>query len=310
MSSSSHRSHKHSHTSSTEVDSSNLFIALIINLGITIIQFIGGILSGSLSLISDAVHNLGDSISLFSSYLANKIGKRQSNLQNTFGYKRIEVLAALFNSFVLIGVSVVILYEAVHRLQKPTVIDFNSMIALGVIGLLGNLFSAYILHKDAKKSINVKSSYYHLIGDSLTSLSVIVCAFLIKRFDVTILDTLLSIGIAAFILFGAYKIIKETVDILMQSAPKNVNIPKMREELEALPVISNIHHLHIWRLSDNRWHFECHVDLKEDLKTSETYALKQEMKKIIKEKYKFTHVGLQMEFGECKEKSLISDCCK
>lgn len=307
----SQQTHRYLHTHiSTDVKQINIFIALVLNLGITAIEFIGGALSGSLALTSDAFHNLGDTISVFNSWIAFRISRRQSTSHQTFGYKRIEVLSALLNALLLVGISIYVLIEAYDRLLNPHTINSNLMLGVGVIGLLGNLFSVLLLHRDAKKNINVRSSYLHLMGDLFSSIAVIVGAILMRLYNIVGVDAILSIGIVLVILYNAVKIIYETTDILMQGAPRHVNVEKMKAELENLPMVKNIHHLHIWRLSDTQWHFECHVSLEADILISETSPIRHEISRIVKERYHFSHVTLQLEFDEGKKAEVIDKSCR
>ena len=303
-------SHSHSHSHAGHINQLNLLIALILNLGITAIEFVGGALSGSLALTSDAFHNLSDAFSIFNSLIAYKIGRKHATNNKTFGFKRVEVLSALLNSLILVGVSIYVVVEAYNRIRNPYAINSDMMLGVGIFGLIGNFVSVMLLHRDAKHSLNIKASYIHLLGDVLSSVAVIVGAILIRIYHIYGVDAYLSIGIVCVILFNAVKIIYDTTEILMQGAPKGIKVEKLKADIEQIEAIENIHHLHIWRLSDTQWYLECHVSLKNDILLSKTTAIKHEIKKIVKGKYHFTHVTLQLEYGECENSNIIEKGCK
>ncbi len=293
--------HDHSH----EVRGSRMLIATALNLVISIAEIVGGILSNSLSLISDAMHNLTDGLAIFIAWIANRISKRPSNLKRTFGYKRIEILAAMLNAGVLVVISVWLFYEAALRLINPEPVEGGLMMIIATIGLLANLISVLILRKDSTKNINVKAAYLHLLGDTLTSVAVIIGGIIIYYFDIFWIDPLITIVIGLYILKETWSILRQTNDILMQGVPAGLELTAICSDLEGFPEIANIHHVHVWNLDDHSIHFECHVELKENLRLSETSQVQLKIEKLLDEKYGIGHVTIQFEFQRCDDQSLV-----
>ncbi len=209
-------------------------------------------------------------LAIFIAWIANKIGKRPSNIKRTFGYKRIEILAAFFNALILIAISLYLFYEAVLRIISPEPVKGLIMLIVAFIGLIANLAAVLLLHGDAKKNINVKAAYLHLFGDTLSSIAVIIGGILIYFFDLYWIDPIITILIGLYIIKETWTILKQTIDILMQSSPAGLDLDQIRHDLEQIPEIANIHHVHIWNLDDQSIHFECHVDLLENSRISET----------------------------------------
>ena len=283
----------------------NVIISIMLNLIITVAEFIGGILSNSLALISDALHNLSDTFSIFISYVALILGKKGSTRKNTFGYKRIEILAALLNATILIVISIYLFYEAYQRLLNPEPVQGNMMLIIAVIGFLANLVSVLLLHKDSLGSLNIKAAYIHLLGDTLSSVGVIAAAILISIFDIFWIDPLLTFLIGIFIIRATFGVLKETVEILMQASPGYINIHEIQKSLQTHPHVDNIHHIHVWRLSDRQVHFECHADLNQNYAIQEADKIRKELESILKDSFNIHHVTIQMEYRSCCDKRPI-----
>ena len=294
MSHSNHnRSSNHHHR---PVNEKNLLIATLLNFVITVVEVAGGIISGSLALLSDALHNLSDTFATFIAYLATLIGKREANAKKTFGYKRLEILAALFNAVILIVMSVFLLKEAYERWNDPRPINSLVMLVVAMIGLLANLYAVIILKKDAHKSLNVKAAYVHLIGDSLSSVVVIIGGILIQIFHIYWIDPVITVLISLYIIREALVILKESVNILMQSAPDHLDLEQVKRKVEKVPQVNNIHHIHAWMLTDNELHLEAHVELSKDLKLSEVKSTHQEIEQLLIRDFSVQHVTLQFEY--------------
>ncbi|HAN17982.1 MAG: cobalt transporter [Bacteroidetes bacterium GWC2_33_15] len=296
----------HNHQN-TEPDKKRLFISVLLNAVITIAEFAGGIFSNSLALISDAVHNLSDTMAIIISYIAMIIGKKESTQKNTFGYIRIEILAALFNAVVLIVISVYLFYEAYQRFIDPKPIKGVIMFIVATIGLAGNLVSVLLLHKDSAHNLNVKAAYLHLLGDTLSSVGVIVGSILIYFWNITWIDPLLTVIIGVIIIKGTWGIIKETIEILMQASPADLNLDAIKTKLELHPEIKNIHHIHAWRLSDKLTHFQCHADLKRNLSIVEADKIRAELESILQNQFHIDHITIQPEFDICSDKNAIKN---
>jgi cobalt-zinc-cadmium efflux system protein len=297
------RSNKHHHHHA--VNEKNLLAATFLNLVITIVEIAGGILSGSLALLSDALHNLSDTFATFIAYLATIIGRREANQKKTFGYKRMEILAALTNAVILIVISVFLMKEAWHRWQNPAPINSMIMLVVGMIGLLANLYAVLILRKDASKSINVKAAYIHLIGDSLSSVVVIIGAVMIQIFQIAWIDPIITFIISIYIIRSGFVILKDSVNILMQSAPDHLDLSQIKLRVEQEPEVLNIHHIHAWMLTDQEVHLEAHVELQSDLKLSQIKRIQEKIEKSLHREFKIVHITLQFEFNTNHTPSLI-----
>jgi cobalt-zinc-cadmium efflux system protein len=272
---------------------------------ITLVEIVGGVFSNSLALISDAIHNLSDTLALILAWLANNVSGRKPNARRTFGYKRFEILSAFINASVLSAISIYLVYEAILRFIHPEPVLSGLMLIIAVIGLSANLVSMLFLHRDSNKSLNIKAAYVHLLGDTLSSVAVIGGAILIYYTKVLWIDPLLTLIISIVIIIQAYKILRESVDILMQSTPENLNLDEIRILLEKHPMIKNIHHVHCWRLQDHDILFEAHIETSEDLLLSNSNKLLKEVEEILRQKFHITHTTLQIEFNVCGDKAMI-----
>jgi len=287
---------KHSHHHHP-VNDKNLLVATFLNLVITLVEIAGSILSGSIALLSDALHNLSDTFATFIAYMATRISKQDANPKHTFGYKRVEILSALLNAVILIVMSVFLIMEAYKRLYDEREINSMIMIVVAMIGLLANILAASILKKDANKSINVKAAYIHLVGDALTSLLVVVGGVLIRFWEIYWIDPLITVLISLYIVREAFVILKEAVDILMQSTPDHLDLEAIRKRVETIRGVSNMHHIHAWMLTDQRVHLEAHVELSRDLKLSQVDEIRQELDRMLKNEFKINHLTLQFEYN-------------
>ncbi len=290
-----------------EINSRNIVISIVLNAVITIAEFIGGILSNSLALLSDAVHNLSDTTAMFISWLALRIGKKRSNPSKTFGYKRIEIIAAFINGSVLLVISFYLFWEAYKRFVEPEPIKENLMFIVATIGLLANLISMLLLRKDSGKNLNIKAAYWHLLGDTLSSVGVIIGSLLILWLEITWVDPLLTIIIGIMILRGTWQIVKEAFNILMEASPENLNIHEIKSRLETHPEIANIHHIHSWKVSDESVHFQCHADLKSNLSMQDADSIRRDLEAILLKEFEIDHVTIQMEYDSCHDKGAINN---
>lgn len=298
-------SHHHSHDKKNSSAEKNLLITALLNIVITVAEIIGGILSNSLALLSDALHNLSDAVAVFLAYIASLISRRNSTEEKTFGYKRIEILAALFNAVVLIVICIYLIYEAYLRFLHPEPIKGAIMFWVALVGLFANLFAVILLHSQSGKSLNVKAAYLHLLGDTFSSVLVIISSILIYYFRVFWIDPLITFLISIYIITEAYSILKEAVNILMQFTPENIDLKRIKYEIENIPEIENIHHVHIWSLNDQEVHFECHIDVTENFRISETEAIRNKLKELLVKEFGISHTTIQFEFNCFDQKSLI-----
>jgi cobalt-zinc-cadmium efflux system protein len=299
------RHHHHNRGTDTDISQRNLLVSAFLNLGITVTEIAGGLISNSLALLSDALHNLGDTSAVIIAYFANRISKKDYSDKKTFGYKRIEILAALLNAVVLLVIIVYLFIEAFHRLQHPEPIKGLIMFAIALTGFAGNLVSVMLLKKDSVKNINVRAAYLHLLGDTISSVLVILSAVFIYFFRIFWIDPLVTIILGLYLLKETWEILRQTVGILMQETPQGLDLAAIKKELESLPEIDNIHHVHAWNLTDREIHFVCHVDLKDDIKVSETGFINDKIRTLLSTRFGIAHVTVQHEYNCCGDKNLI-----
>ena len=276
-----------------------------LNLATTVAQIIGGILSGSLSLISDALHNFSDTVALTISFFAVRLARRKNTEAQTFGYKRAEILAALFNASALVVVSIFLFKEAIARFSHPHPINSVLMLSVASVGLIANIVSVFLLKAHAHEDLNIRAAYVHLFSDFLSSIAVIIgaCAIFISK--AYWIDPALTILIGIYVLKEGYKIIEESTHILMQHVPKGINLKEIQARIQSIDGIKDIHHAHLWAVTERDIHFEAHINVSRDMPVSETCILVKQVEEALKENFAVTHVTLQVEFNSCKGVSLI-----
>jgi len=302
-----HQIHDHHHHHGKDLTGNKLMWVTLLNLSITIVQVIGGFMSNSLSLLSDALHNLGDSSAIFIAFLAGKKSKQKPDIRNTFGYKRIEILAALFNAVILIAICTFLFYEAYQRFVHPEKIKGLLMLLVATFGLFANLISVVILFKDKSHNLNIKAAYMHLLGDTLSSIAVIAGGIAIWLFNIYWIDPLITVIVGIYVIWHTWGIVKETIDILMQAAPLNINPEKIKKEVEQLSEIDNLHHLHIWKLNDSQIHLEAHLNLKNNINMEKMMEVKERAEHVLHENFGIGHITLQMGYNCCiGKKTLIN----
>ena len=295
-------SHNHHHHATGE---KGLLISIFLNFVITAAEVIGGLVSGSLSLISDALHNFNDAIAMVGSYVAIQLSKKPSDNRKTFGYKRAQILVALFNSMLLVAAALLLFRESILRMFNPVPIRGALMLIVATIGLLANLFSVLLLRESARESLNVRTAYLHLIGDTLSSFGVVTGGIVVILWNWYLIDPILTVLIGIYILKEGIKAFIESVEILMEAAPPDIDPDEIKKVVESIDGIANIHHLHVWRLDDKSILLEAHVDMESDIKVSEADAIREKIQRVLHDEFGIGHVTLQMEFNSCSEKSLI-----
>ncbi len=294
--------HNHNHSHSHHHSDKNIGISIFLNLLISVAEIIGGLISGSVSLMTDALHNFSDFLSLIISLIAKKIARKQKSANFTFGFYRSEIFAALINSVSLIVIAFLLVIEAVKNFFTPTEIQSNIIIILAAFSILMNFLSVLLLSKEAKESINIKSAYLHLFTDMLTSIVVLVGGFAMKFFEIYWLDSVLSLAIAIYLIFSSWGILRDSVKILMEFSPVNVNIDEIISKITEIEEIKNIHHVHIWQLDEKKIMFEAHLDMKYDITISKFDKIQEKIKVILSE-YAIFHYNLQPEWNIDDNKS-------
>jgi cobalt-zinc-cadmium efflux system protein len=295
-------SHNHNHP---EVKGKNLLFSIFLNIVITVAQVIGGILSGSLALISDALHNFSDVLTLIFSYIANVLSKKKASLDQTFGYKRAELIAAFVNSITLIIVAVYLIFEASQRFSNPQPIKSNLVIWMSILGIAVNGISALMLKKDADHNINMKSAYVHLFTDMMASVAVLVGGILMKLYQIYWIDSFLTFAIALYLIYVGYDLLKESTKMLMLFTPSNIDIKELVREVHKISGVNKLHHIHVWHLNDHELHLEAHLDCSEDIKMSDFNILLDEIETVLLEKFNINHINIQPEYQKIDSKDFI-----
>jgi len=283
-----------------------LLITLFINLLIPAAQILGGLYAQSMALISDAVHNFSDFTALLIAYFAFRIGKKGASPQNTFGYKRAEILGAVINVALLVAASAFILYEALERFRRPQPVIGQIVIILAGVGILGNGLSAWLLHRDSKHSLNVRGAFLHMLGDMLTSVLVLVNGIILVFRPWYWLDPLLSFIIVLFILKNCWTILRDATGILMNATPKDLNLEEIKNVLEAIPGICGVHYLHAWNVSSSSIAFSCHVEVTDQL-LSKTEPLSERIRHELFHRFGIDHPILQFETARCGNGGLLCE---
>ncbi|MBF0225185.1 MAG: cation transporter [Desulfobacterales bacterium] len=299
-----HGHHHHNHIK--DAIGSRLLFTLILNLIIPLSQFFGGIYAGSVALISDATHNFSDFIAVFISLIAYRMGKKGATIDNTFGYRRAEIFAALLNASILIVFSIFILREAFHRFSQPEIVSGEVVMCFAGIGILGNGLSAWMLYKDSKHSLNIRGAFIHMLGDFFTSIAVLISGAIMFFVQWYWLDPLLSVMIVVFIFVNAWSILKASVKILMNATPEGIDLQAIQESLSDIQEIIGVHYLHTWQLSSSDIAFSCHLVVEDQL-VSHTEKLVEQINHLLLHKFGINHPILQIETKNCGEGSLFCE---
>jgi len=295
-------SHNHHHS---DLKGRNLIISILLNIVITIAQVIGGLISGSLSLLSDALHNFSDVLSLIVSYIANLLAKKPSSTNKTFGYKRAEIIAAFVNASTLMIVAVILIIEALERFQNPKEVESNLVIWLSILGIAANGFSVLLLKKDAESNMNMKSVYLHLLTDMMASVAVLIGGLLMKFYQMYWVDPALTLAIALYLIYMGYDLLKQSTRVLMLFTPGTIKVQEIVAAIGKIEPIKNVHHVHIWQLNEDEVHLEAHIDFNEDIRLSEFDAILEKIEEEVYHNHGINHVNIQPEFGKCDSKQVI-----
>lgn len=297
--------HNHAHHSH-QVKGKNLLISIFLNVAITLAQVIGGLLSGSLALLSDALHNFSDVVSLVISFIANKLAKRKASLNRTFGYKRAEIIAAFINAATLIVVAFLLIFEAIERFYDPQEINSNLVIWLSLLAIFGNGFSVLLLRKDSKANMNMRSAYLHLITDFMASVAVLAGGVLMKYYQIYWIDSLLTLGIALYLIVVGWDLFKSSTKVLMLFTPAEIDLDEIAKKINNIPEIRNVHHIHVWQLNENEIHLEAHADFNENISLSRFDEILEKIEEQLFHQFGINHINIQPEFGKCDNKDLIA----
>ena len=290
--------HKHKHNDSI----SNIRLAFFLNLFFSIFELIGGILSNSVSIFSDAIHDIGDSLSIGISYLLEKFSKKKANTKYTYGYLRYSLIGALFTSVMLLLGTIIVLYRSIPLLFEPTVVNHNLMILFSIIGTIVNGIAAYKTSKSHNK--NEKAISLHMIEDVLGWLGVLIGSIIIRFTGWTIIDPILSILIAIYILYHVYENLRDIFYIFMDKVPSDINIDNLSKSInKKFNVIKEIHHVHIWSIDGISNYMTAHVLLNKSISENEIITLKKQLKEFLLES-NIQHSTIEIEYHNEKCSSI------
>ncbi len=303
-----HNTHEHSHSGHSHAHNANkkaLTISFFLIAGFMFVEFIGGYLTNSLAFISDAGHMLSDAVALGLSLSALIFGSRAATPSKTYGYKRFEILAALLNGIVLVLISVFKFKEAIHRLSEPPHVIGPGMMVISVIGLIINIIVAYILHSQGstKENLNIRSAFLHVIGDLLGSVGAIAAAILIMLFGWYIADPIASMIVSLLVLYSGWHVLKESVNILMEAKPSEIDSDEVVNALKSIEGIEDIHDLHIWMITSEFSVLTVHLIVKPNVDRD---LILEKAKPSIHEKFGIKHATIQL---EGKNICLSEDSC-
>lgn len=294
------------HHHSTLETATKLKYGIIITAVILVLEITGGILSNSLALLSDAGHVFADGIALTLSWYGVRQAARPSSGRMTFGYHRVGVIIAIVNAVSILAIAGIILYEAYQRFYQQPEINSVMMLVIAVIGLAANIFVASWLHKDQAESLNVKSAFWHAVGDALASVGVIAGAIIIMFTKLYWVDAAVSVLISVIIIFAAWGIFKEGMRILLEAVPGDISIKEVQKAMESIPAVKDVHDLHVWSISSNLHSMSCHV-LVDDCSISQAENVRQQIEDMLRDKFGIGHTTVQTECTQCSNGGLLCE---
>ncbi|MBG78802.1 MAG: cation transporter [Alphaproteobacteria bacterium] len=290
--------HHHHHGDPSEMGERRLWWAVGANMLLTAAQVVGGIISGSLSLIADALHNFSDAAALLIALVAIRIGKKPPDQFKTFGYKRAETIAALINLTTLIIIGLYLCYEAIMRFITPEPIVGWTVIIVAGIALVIDVFTALLTYSQSKHSMNIRAAFLHNVTDALASVGVIIAGTLILLYGWVWTDATMTLLIAGYVLYQGITEIPKAIHLLMEGTPEDINVGDVITKMEAVSGVQNVHHVHIWQLDEQRNALEAHVVVN---KLSETHTVKLNLKATLYNEFKIMHSTLEFEEERCEE---------
>ena len=294
MNASHDHSHGHHHDTSHMSDV-RLVWAVGVNLLLTVAQIVGGLLAGSLALVADALHNLNDAASLGLALIARRIARKPADRKRTFGYRRAEVIGALINLTTLILVGLYLIYEAISRFFDPQEIGGWIVVIVAGIALVVDIVTAVLTYAMAKGSLNVRAAFVHNVSDALASVGVIIAGTLILLYDLYIADLIATLAISAYILYQGFTMIGETIRILMEETPQDLDLDELVAQMEAVPGVQEVHHVHAWQLDEHHQALEAHVVVERD-DIHDMEQIKTALKRLLEQQHHIEHSTLEFEF--------------
>lgn len=289
----------HSHAAQPGQNERPLWIALILTTAFLIAEIVGGILTNSLALISDAAHMFTDSAALAISLAAIRIGKRPADSERTFGYYRFEILAAAFNAILLFLVAIYILYEAYQRLNNPPEIQSGTMLLIAAFGLVVNLISMKLLSSGKDGNLNIKGAYLEVWSDMLGSIGVIIGALVIRYTGWAWVDSVIAVGIGLWVLPRTWTLLKASMHVLLEGVPEGLGIDEINKAIAGIPGVASVHDLHVWSITSGKASLTVHVVQGDDVVDSQ--ALLVAIRQLIARKYDIHHATVQLETTPCEQ---------
>lgn len=292
--------HNHSIDSHQETISSyrRLKVTLAIVLVIMVAEVIGGIFSSSLALLGDAGHMLVDALAIGLSLFAMTVARRPATATKTFGYHRFEILAALANGTILVLTSAYIFYEAYQRFLKPPVVKTPLMLTIAIIGLFANLGGVLLLNKASHRSLNIKAAFWHIIGDTISSVGVIIAGVVILFTGWYVADAIVAVVIGIIILWGAVRIVGESADVLLEAVPKHVETSQVIDFIRSIPGVNEVHDIHIWTITSSIYALSAHLII-DDQMVSKSVDIVRMVRQELAKRYNISHTTLQLECESC-----------
>lgn len=298
--------HHHHHHVDPDAGDARVALAVAVNLGLTVLQVVGGIISGSLALIADAIHNLSDALSLVIAFFARKIARRPADARMTFGYGRAEVVAALVNYTTLIVIGVYLVYEAIMRIFEPQPVDGWLVVIIAAVALVVDLVTALLTYSLSKTSVNIRAAFLHNVADALGSVAVIIAGTVILLYDWRLIDPLITLVIGGYILWQSFAEIGGVIRILMLGTPPDIEVDDVLARLEAAEGIDSVHHLHLWQMQEHETALDAHVVVASG-HWEEADAIKARVKADLADRFSIAHVTLELECARhaCTDQQVI-----
>lgn len=291
--------HTHSHLrEAAKQTTKRLSLSLFLTLAFVVIEATAGYFANSLALLTDAAHNLTDVIALGLSWFAVRITAQPANARKTYGYHRAGILVALLNSTTLVLISLGIFYEAYRRFSSPPEVESSILIGVGLIAVVINLVTALLVHRGSESDLNLRSAFVHLMGDVISTVGAVIAGVIIYFTDANWLDPFVSVLIGFLILYNAWGILRETVEILLESTPRDVDIKKMVDDIVELDGVLGVHDLHVWSLTQNLRSMSAHI-LTENITVSAGAEIQGRINELVHHRYNIVHATLQLEYADC-----------
>ncbi len=297
--------HGHDKLRASAAGRRDLLIALSITVLMMLVEVAGGLLSNSLALLSDAGHMFTDNLALLLSFFAMKFATMPATERKTFGFYRLEILAALLNGIVLVLVSIFIIYEAYLRIIHPEPVEGGLMLIVAIVGLIANLAGAFFLFKHSHANLNIRGAYLHIVGDALSSIGVVIGGGIIIYTGWYLIDPILSILISMVIIYGSWNLVRESVNILLEAVPSHIDIDTVSAEIAQVKGVREAYHIHIWSITSGVYSLSAHV-LIDDQLVSGCRNIIDEIRELLLKKFSILHSTIQLECDRCSMSPVCS----